>query len=66
MGWKSTADITRSKAKSLIMLRMMALNDMTDQQLSNILEGFGFGDDPDLAYYGFNFHIIDEEDEKSM
>lgn len=63
MGWKSTKEITRSRAKGLIMLRMMVLNDMTDQQLTDLLEGLGFGDDSDLSYYGFNFRIIDEEDE---
>jgi hypothetical protein len=59
MGWKSTIDITRTEAKQLIVNRMLHLNEMSDSQLANMVEQLGYGDDPELDYYGRNFIVTD-------
>lgn len=61
MGWKSTIDITRNEAKRLIMQKLDMLDELTNQQLDDMLEGLGYGDDANLPYYGHNFNIVDDE-----
>jgi hypothetical protein len=61
MGWKSTVDITRDEAKRLIMAKMMILDHMTNDDLENLVEALGYGEDTSLAYYGHNFIVIDNE-----
>jgi hypothetical protein len=59
MGWKSTVDITRAEAISLIMSQLLLLNDKTDSELEDMLYDMNFGDDLNLPYYGHNFNVTD-------
>ena len=65
MGWKSTIDITREQAINLILAAQdrKSYEEMTNEELENLLYGFGYGDDTRLSYYGYNFSIIDKENE---
>lgn len=36
---------------------------MTNQELEEIVEGMGFGENPDLPYYGHNFLVFNNDDE---
>lgn len=56
MGWKSTKQITREEAIKLIEDR---LYDANNEQLGDALESLGYGDEPDLKYYGCNFWVFD-------
>lgn len=56
MGWKSTIDISRSEALSLIFKR---INDASNEELSLILTELGYGDETLLPYFGHNFNIED-------
>ena len=51
MGWKSTVDISRSEALSLIFKR---INDASNEELSLILTELGYGDETLLPYFGHN------------
>ena len=57
MGWKSTIDITREEAKELIIKKILDFDGMSDSQLANMVEQLGYGDDPELDYYGRNFIV---------
>ena len=57
MGWKITIDITREEAKELIIKKILDFDGMSDSQLANMVEKLGYGDDPDLIYYGRNFIV---------
>jgi|TARA_R110000824_G_scaffold105368_1_gene249267 hypothetical protein len=59
MGWKSTVDITRAEAKSLIIKKLTDLEQLSDTELVNMVEELGYGDNPNLAYFGHNFMIVD-------
>jgi|AntRauTorckE5430_2_1112549.scaffolds.fasta_scaffold00649_23 hypothetical protein len=59
MGWKSSIDITRKEAKRLIMQRLLDLDGISDSELENRLEELGYGDNPDLEHFGYNFIITD-------
>ena len=61
MGWKSTVDITRQEAISLIMSQVSLLHDKSNSELEDMLYGYNFGDDTELPYYGHNFNVTDEE-----
>lgn len=61
MGWKSTIDISRKTAIYLIQQRLLTA---TNTQLANAVEYLGYGDDTDLEYYGHNFNIDDDVDER--
>ncbi len=54
MGWKATKELTREEAIKLILSRAI---DLSNDELSNVLESMGYGDNPDLNYYGYNFYI---------
>jgi hypothetical protein len=60
MGWKSTLDISRTKAKRLIIERMMNIDDLTNAELGDMIEGLGYGENPNLKYYGHNFTVFDD------
>jgi len=60
MGWKSTINITREEAIEAIEEQMITLHDKTDSELVDMLEGYGFGDNSELKWYGHNF-IVDDE-----
>jgi len=59
MGWKYTADITREKAIELIKKKVLDLSSLSNEELSEALEGLGYGDDVDLPYFGANFNVVD-------
>jgi len=58
MGGKSTIDISRTKAIQLIIERA---SNATNDELCLALKSMGFGNDPNLKYYGYNFSVFDEE-----
>jgi len=62
MGWKSTIDITRKTAIDLILSRLdrSIYEEMTDEELGDMVENLGYGDDTDLPYYGYNFNVTDD------
>lgn len=66
MGWKSTIDITREQAINLILAAQdrKSYEEMTSEELENLLYGFGYGDTR-LSYYGYNFSIIDKDENPS-
>jgi len=59
MGWKSTLDLTRDEAVSLIQKRMANLNEFSDSELEEMIEGLGYGENTELPHYGYNFSIVD-------
>jgi len=65
MGWKSTRDLTRREAISAILsaLDNTSYEEMSNEQLSDMMYGMGFGDNPELQYYGNNFSIYDTEEQ---
>jgi hypothetical protein len=64
MGWKSTIDISRRTAIELIQNRLLTAS---NDQLSNVVECLGYGDDLNLDFYGHNFSVYDhcENEERS-
>ena len=66
MGWKSTMQIKREEAISLIFSKLSTVHTMTDEELCDTLEALGYGEDSKLPYYGHNFSIsyIDNPDYK--
>lgn len=58
MGWKSTVDITRADAYNMIALYFSTAMQMSDSELTDLLETLGYGDNPELPYVGHNFNII--------
>jgi hypothetical protein len=65
MGWKSTRNISRDEAIRLIQSRLEydVLHNMTNRELEDIVEGMGFGENPDLDYFGHNFSVFNNDDE---
>jgi hypothetical protein len=60
MGWKSTIDISREEAKRLILQKLIMLDGLTNEELGDMVEELGYGDDANLPYYGYNFFVIDD------
>lgn len=60
MGWKSTRDIEKSEAIRLIFERLLQVHTLSNDELSDILEALGYGDDINLPYYGYNFWVVDK------
>jgi len=50
MGWKSTVDITRADAYNMIALYFSTVMQMSDEELTDLLETLGFGDNLNLPY----------------
>jgi len=63
MGWKSTINLTRSQAITAILstIKKTPYDNMTNDELTNIMYGLDMGDDTDKPYYGHNFNIVDDE-----
>lgn len=57
MGWKSTIDITKQEALSLIMIRLLVAS---NEELADAVESLGYGDNSNLKYHGHNFMVVDE------
>jgi hypothetical protein len=62
MGWKSTIDISREEAISLIQSRLTndILNEMSNRELEDMVEDMGFGETPGLPHFGHNFIVVNE------
>jgi hypothetical protein len=60
MGWKSTIALTRNHAISLIIERAMTAS---NQELEELLELVGYGDDTNLSLFGFNFTVLDTNED---
>lgn len=65
MGWKSTIDITRTQALALVMDYAFQCGNLPDSELEDLLENLGYGDNTNLPYFGYNFNIIKQQDEKA-
>jgi len=61
MGWKGTIYISRNEAKRLIMLRMAVIDALTNEELGDLVDSLGYGDDCELAHYGD--HIVVEDND---
>ena len=59
MGWKSTIEITREEAKRLIAKKTLDLDAYGNGHLEDMVESLGYGEDPDLEYFGHNFIVVD-------
>ena len=60
MGWKSTIALTRNHAISLIMERAMTAS---NQELEELLELVGYGDNNNLSLFGHNFTVLDSNED---
>ena len=62
MGWKSTIFLTRKDAINAIMasLDKTPYDEMTNEELENVMYELEIGDDTEKPYYGHNFTICDE------
>lgn len=62
MGWKSTIDITRNEAIQAIInaIDKTPFDEMSDEELKNLMYSLDIGDDTDKPYYGHNFNIINK------
>ena len=63
MGWKSTIDITRGEAINAILksLDKTPYDNMTNEQLEDMMYKLDIGDNINLPYYGYNFCITDKK-----
>jgi hypothetical protein len=61
MGWKSTIELTRREAIDAIMksLDKTPYDEMTNEELEDMMYGLNIGDDINKPYFGHNFTIID-------
>jgi hypothetical protein len=61
MGWKSTINITRREAITAIMhaVDKTPYDDMTNEQLEDMMCELGIGNEIGLPYYGYNFDVSD-------
>jgi hypothetical protein len=62
MGWKSTLEITREEAIRLIQKRLLILDRLTNQELEDLVDELGYGEDSNLEYYGHNFNVVNEDE----
>ena len=65
MSWKSTIEITRKEAIQAIIssLDKTPYDEMTNEQLEDMMYQLDIGDDVHKPYYGHNFIIRNNEDE---
>lgn len=61
MGWKSTITISRKEAIALVFKKLSEVHMSSDEELGDLLETLGYGDNTNLPYYGYNF-LIGEDD----
>jgi hypothetical protein len=63
MGWKSTIDITRDEAISAIIVAVnnKQYEEMSNEELKDLMYGLNIGDDVNLPYFGHNFSIVEDE-----
>ena len=72
MGWKSTIDVTREEAVKAIVNEVLKKSEeriiweyerLDNEKLEDVLYTLRFGDDPDKPYFGYNFNIIEGNNE---
>jgi hypothetical protein len=65
MGWKSTIEITRKEAIQAIIssLDKTPYDEMTNEQLEDMMYQLDIGDDLNKPYYGHNFIIRNSEED---
>jgi hypothetical protein len=63
MGWKSTVDIKRSEALTLIIKEISSVHSKSNTEIADMLETLGYGDDPNKEFHGYNFNVVDDEQE---
>lgn len=65
MGWKSTIEITRKEAIQAIIssLDKTPYDEMTNEQLKEIMYQLDIGDDLNKPFYGHKFIIRDSEED---
>lgn len=65
MGWKSTIKLTRKEAIQAIISSFdkTLYDEMTNEQLEQVMYQLNIGDDLKKPYYGHNFIICNSEDE---
>ncbi len=64
MGWKSTIDLTREEAIQAIIscIDRTPFDEMSNEELEEMMYGLGIGDDLNKPYFGHNFSIIDKDE----
>lgn len=64
MGWKSTINITRREAIQAIMqsLDETPYDNMSNDELADLMYKLDIGDDHNKPYYGCNFSIYNGDD----
>lgn len=65
MGWKSTITVTRRQAIQAIVqvIDKTPYDEMTNEELSDMMYQLGIGEDVGKPYYGHNFIVDDVESE---
>lgn len=65
MGWKSTITITRRQAIAAIVqvIDKTPYEEMTNEELDDMMCKLGIGEDVGKPYYGYNFIVSDIENE---
>jgi hypothetical protein len=61
MGWKSTIFLTRDQAIEAIIKSMnpIPFDEMSNDQLEDMMYGLNIGDDTNKPYYGYTFSVFD-------
>lgn len=67
MGWKSSITLTRREAIVAIVksLDKTPYDEMTNEQLEEKMSELNIGDDMNLPYYGYNFCVVDEQEDET-
>jgi hypothetical protein len=67
MGWKSTIELTRKEAIRAIIesLDETPYDEMSNEELENLMYELNIGDDVDKPYYGHNFIITGSENKNN-
>jgi hypothetical protein len=66
MGWKSKIYLTREEAIDAILsaIDRTSYERMTNTELEYMMYILDIGDNTDLPYYGYNFWIVNSQEEK--
>jgi hypothetical protein len=65
MGWKSSIQLTRKEAIIAIItaLEETPYDNMSNEELENLMYELNIGDDEKLPYYGYNFMVMTNEED---
>jgi len=65
MGWKSSLCLTKAEAAQAIrQCQPDDLESLSIKELEDIMYNLDIGDDTNKPYYGYNFRIVDTQEEK--